>query len=132
LDLSKPIELPPYVEHICESFILLPGEFILGCTMEHIKLPADIQATVCGKSSLGRLGLFVENAGFVDPGFNGFLTLELFNASKTPLKLCAGMRIAQLSFNRLDTPCQRPYGAPELGSHYQNQTGATVSRWEPR
>lgn len=110
------------------EFLLKPHQFVLAHTRETFRIPPDIQATVCGKSSLGRLGLFVENAGFVDPGFRGQLTLELFNCSQRPILLRSGMRIAQVSYQQLDTPAACPYGSAELGSHYQNQEGATPSR----
>ncbi len=110
------------------SYDIRPGQFILAHTVEAFRLPPDIQAQVCGKSSLGRLGLFVENAGFVDPGFRGQLTLELFNCSPRVIRLQPGMRIAQVSFQQLDQPAACPYGCAELGSHYQGQQGATISR----
>jgi dCTP deaminase len=110
-------------------FQIDPGQFVLACTLERITLPADIKAQVCGKSSWGRCGLFVENAGFVDPGFDGILTLELFNAKEWPILLYPGMRICQLEFVQLDQPARFPYGSKELGSHYQKQTGATESRF---
>jgi deoxycytidine triphosphate deaminase len=82
-------------------------------------------------SSLGRLGLIVHaTAGFCDPGWKGTLTLELNNLTRVPIKLYPGLRIAQLSFMALDRPALRPYGSPELGSHYQGQRAATESRYE--
>jgi dCTP deaminase len=113
-----------------ESFVIHPGEFCLGTTLEHVTLPDDIVARIEGKSSLGRLGLIVHaTAGFCDPGWSGALTLELNNLTRVPIKLWAGLPIAQLSFMTLDAPAQRPYGHPELGSHYQGQTDATESRY---
>jgi len=112
-----------------EPFVIRPGKFCLGSTVESITLPDDIVARVDGKSSLGRLGLLVHaTAGYVDPGWTGRLTLELSNQSQMPIALYYGMRIAQISFLRLSTPVDRPYGSPGLGSKYQGQTGPTPSR----
>lgn len=112
-----------------EPFIIQPGSFCLGSTIETITLPGDIVARVDGKSSLGRLGLLVHaTAGYVDPGWSGSLTLELSNQSQMPIALYCGMRIAQVSFYMLTTPVDRPYGSPGLGSKYQGQTGPTPSR----
>jgi dCTP deaminase len=112
-----------------EPFIMQPASFCLGSTVETITLPDDIVARVDGKSSLGRLGLLVHaTAGYVDPGWTGKLTLELSNQSQMPIALYLGMRIAQISFLRLTTPVDRPYGSPGLGSKYQGQTGPTPSR----
>jgi dCTP deaminase len=114
-----------------EPFVIHPGEFCLATTLEWVELGDDIVSRVEGKSSLGRLGLIVHaTAGFVDPGWKGALTLELNNLTRIPIKLWPGMFIAQLSFMRLDRPALRPYGSPELGSHYQGQAGATESRYE--
>ena len=114
-----------------EPFVIHPGEFCLGRTVEWIELPADIVARIEGKSSLGRLGLIVHaTAGFCDPGWKGTLTLELTNLTRVPIKLYAGLPIAQLSFMTLDAPARRPYGHEELGSHYQGQVEATESRYE--
>jgi dCTP deaminase len=114
-----------------ESFVIHPGEFCLGRTLEWVELPDDIVARIEGKSSLGRLGLIVHaTAGFCDPGWKGTLTLELNNLTRVPIKLYPGLPIAQLSFMSLDRPALRPYGSPELGSHYQGQRAATESRYE--
>ena len=114
-----------------ESFVIHPGEFCLGRTLEWVELPDDIVARIEGKSSLGRLGLIVHaTAGFCDPGWKGTLTLELNNLTRVPIKLYPGGLIAQLSFMTLDRPALRPYGSPELGSHYQGQRAATESRYE--
>jgi dCTP deaminase len=113
-----------------EPFVIHPGEFVLGRTAEHVELPDDVVARIEGKSSLGRLGLIVHaTAGFVDPGFQGTLTLEITNFNSVPIVLRAGLPIAQLSFMTLDRAAQRPYGHPELGSHYQRQVEATESRY---
>ncbi len=112
-------------------FVIHPGEFALGRTLERVRLPDDVVARIEGKSSLGRLGLIVHaTAGFVDPGFQGSLTLEITNLTRVPIKLWAGLPIAQLSFMTLDRPAERPYGHPELGSHYHGQEDATESRYE--
>ncbi len=112
-----------------EPFILQPGAFCLGTTFEMITLPDDIVARIDGRSSLGRLGLLVHaTAGYVDPGWTGKLTLELSNQSHMPIALYYGMRVAQISFLRLTSAVDRPYGTPGLGSKYQGQTGPTPSR----
>jgi dCTP deaminase len=114
-----------------ESFVIHPGEFCLGRTLEWVELPDDVVARIEGKSSLGRLGLIVHaTAGFCDPGWRGTLTLELNNLTRVPIKLYPGGLIAQLSFMTLDRAAERPYGSPELGSHYQGQRAATASRYE--
>jgi dCTP deaminase len=114
-----------------ESFVIHPGEFVLGATEEQVTLPDDIVARIEGKSSLGRLGLIVHaTAGFVDPGFTGTLTLEITNLTRVPIVLWPGKPIAQLSFMTLDRPAERPYGHPDLGSHYHGQVEATESRYE--
>ena len=114
-----------------ESFVIHPGEFCLGRTLEWVELPDDIVARIEGKSSLGRLGLIVHaTAGFCDPGWRGTLTLELNNLTRVPIKLYPGLKIAQLSFMSLDAPALRPYGSPGLGSHYQGQRAATESRYQ--
>jgi dCTP deaminase len=114
-----------------ETFVIHPGEFVLGRTDEWVELPDDLVARIEGKSSLGRLGLIVHaTAGFVDPGFQGTLTLEITNFNNVPIVLRPGLPIAQLSLIGLDAPAERPYGHPELGSHYQGQSDATESRYE--
>jgi dCTP deaminase len=114
-----------------EAFVIHPGDFCLGRTLEWVELPDDIVARIEGKSSLGRLGLIVHaTAGFCDPGWKGTLTLELNNLTRVPIRLYPGLPIAQLSFMGLDRPAQRPYGSPGLGSHYQGQRAATESRYE--
>ena len=112
-----------------DPFILHPGEFALGCTRECITLPDDIVARLEGKSSLGRLGLIIHStAGYVDPGWHGQLTLELSNVANLPIALYSGMRIGQISFLRMTTPVENPYGSSKLGSKYQGQVGPTASR----
>jgi dCTP deaminase len=113
------------------TFVIHPGEFCLGRTAEWVELPDDVVARIEGKSSLGRLGLVVHaTAGFCDPGWRGTLTLELANFNSVPIILRPGLPIAQLSFMALDRPAERPYGHPELGSHYHGQVEATESRYE--
>lgn len=113
---------------VYQHHILAPKEFILGSTKEKVYIPSWLVARIEGKSSLARKGLMVHTAGFIDPGFEGTLTLEITNHSGVPFNLEAGMKIAQLAFQELDTPALRPYGHPELGSHYQGQVGATPAR----
>jgi dCTP deaminase len=111
-------------------FILHPGEFVLAVTLERVELPDDLVGRLDGKSSLGRLGLIVHStAGFVDPGFNGRLTLELTNVANLPVTLYYAMPVSQISFARLTTPAERPYGAGATGSKYQGQTGPEPSRY---
>ena len=115
-----------------EPFILHPGEFVLGSTYEVVGLPDDIAARLEGKSSLGRLGLLTHSTdGFIDPGFNGHVTLELANVANLPIKLWPGMKIGQLCFFRLSSPAEHPYGSEKYGSRYQGQRGPTPSRsWQ--
>lgn len=114
-----------------EPFAIHPGEFVLGRTLETVTIADDLVARIEGKSSLGRLGLIVHaTAGFVDPGFSGSLTLEITNLTRVPIILWPNLPIAQLSFMQMDRPAERPYGHPELGSHYHGQLDATESRYE--
>jgi dCTP deaminase len=123
-DLTRLVEVEPD-----ESFVLHPGEFVLGSTYEQVTLPDDIAARVEGKSSLGRLGLLTHaTAGFVDPGFTGHVTLELSNVATLPIVLHPGMKIGQLCFFQLSSPAEHPYGSSGNGSHYQGQRGPTASR----
>lgn len=112
-----------------EPWILHPGEFALGSTWEYVKLDASIAARLEGKSSLGRLGILTHStAGFIDPGFEGHITLELSNVSTLPVKLWPGMKIGQMCFFQLSSPAEHPYGSAGTGSHYQGQRGPTPSR----
>ena len=106
-----------------DKYLLLPGQFVLATTMEYISLPDDLTAFVEGRSSLGRMGLFIQNAGWVDPGFKGEITLELFNANRCAIELQAGRRVGQLVFAKMDCPANEPYNGK-----YQGQKGATGSR----
>lgn len=125
LDLTDRIEVTEG-----EPFVLHPGEFVLGSTLERISLPDDLVARLEGKSSLARLGLVIHStAGFVDPAFSGEVTLELSNVATLPILLYPGMRIAQVAFFALDRPAERPYGSEGLGSKYQGQSGPTASQY---
>ena len=106
-----------------DTYVLLPGQFVLATTMEYFELPDDLTAFVEGRSSLGRMGLFIQNAGWVDPGFKGEITLELFNANRCAIELKAGRRVGQLVFAKMDQEAQNPYRGK-----YQGQMGATGSR----
>jgi len=113
-----------------KPFILHPHEFVLGITHERIGLPDDLVGRLEGKSSLGRLGLLIHStAGFVDPGWRGRLTLELANILNLPITLYAGMPVAQISFMRLTTPVDRPYGSASLASKYQGDTDPMPSKY---
>src|SRR3954462_5103911 len=112
------------------AFILHPGEFVLGSTLERIVLPDDLVARLEGKSSLGRLGLLIHStAGFIDPGWDGHVTLELSNVANLPITIYYGMKIGQVSFMQLSEPTSTPYGTSSLGSKYQGQRGPTPSRY---
>ncbi|MEL4357742.1 MULTISPECIES: dCTP deaminase [unclassified Luteococcus] len=112
-----------------EPFVLHPGEFVLGATWERVALGDDVAARLEGKSSLGRLGLLTHStAGFIDPGFDGHVTLELSNMATLPIMLHPGMKIGQLCFFQLSSPAEHPYGSDAAGSHYQGQRGPTPSR----
>jgi len=120
ITLDKPLA---YVEIRKEEIIIPPHTFLLAVTREYIRLPADITAFVEGRSSIGRIGLFIQNAGWVDPGFAGTITLELYNANRLPIRLTSGRRICQIVFARMDGPASRPYAGK-----YQNQRAAVGSR----
>ena len=112
-----------------EPFILHPGEFVLGSTLEVITLADDLASRLEGKSSLGRLGLLTHStAGFIDPGFSGHVTLELSNVANLPIKLYPGMKIGQICVLPLTSPSEHPYGSSVYGSRYQDQRGPTPSR----
>ena len=111
-----------------EPFILHPGEFVLGSTFERVELPNDLVARLEGKSSLGRLGLLIHStAGYVDPGWEGNLTLELSNVANLPITLYDGMKIGQISFQRLTSPVEVGYGDARIGSKYRGQRDPTAS-----
>jgi dCTP deaminase len=112
-----------------EPFVLHPGEFVLGSTLEVVRIPDDLAARLEGKSSLGRLGLLTHStAGFVDPGFSGHITLELSNVANLPITLWPGMKIGQLCLFGLSSPAEHPSGSAVYGSRYQDQRGPTPSR----
>ena len=124
-DLTRLVEVGPD-----EAFILHPGEFVLGATYERVTLPDDLVARLEGKSSLGRLGLLIHStAGFIDPGFDGHVTLELSNVANLPITIYPAMKIGQLSFVQMSEPAETPYGTGSLGSKYQGQRGPTPSRY---
>ena len=111
-----------------DPFILHPGEFVLGSTLERVQLPNDLVARLEGKSSLGRLGLLIHStAGYVDPGWEGNLTLELSNVANLPITLYDGMKIGQISFQRLSSPAEVSYGDASIGSKYRGQRDPTAS-----
>ncbi|HEV7758133.1 MAG TPA: dCTP deaminase [Acidimicrobiales bacterium] len=126
-DLTRLVEIQPD-----DAFILHPGEFVLGSTYERLGLPDDLVARIEGKSSLGRLGLLIHStAGFIDAGFCGHITLELSNVANLPITLYPEMKIGQVSFLKMTTPADAPYGSSAAGSKYQGQRGPTPSRyWE--
>jgi dCTP deaminase len=111
-------------------FMLHPGEFVLGSTLERIAVPDDLVGRVEGKSSLGRLGLLIHStAGFIDSGFDGHITLELANVASLPITLYPRMKIGQVSFMQMTTAADKPYGSGATGSKYQGQRGPTPSRY---
>src|SRR5437870_1229088 len=124
-ELTEPVEIGDE-----EPFILHPGEFVLGSTLERVKLPDDLVARLEGKSSLGRLGLLIHStAGFIDPGWDGHVTLELSNVANLPITIYHAMKIGQISFMQMTEPASAPYGSSQLGSKYQGQRGPTPSRY---
>jgi dCTP deaminase len=120
IDLGREIQ---YIEIHRQEIIIPPNSFLLAVTRERIRLPGHITAFVEGRSSIGRIGLFIQNAGWVDPGFDGTITLELFNANRLPIRLESGRRICQIVFALMDAPAGRPYAGK-----YQHQAGAVGSR----
>ena len=132
IDVKKPMEDLTEMFEVEgeEPFILHPGEFVLGSTAEYVKLPHDLVARLEGKSSLGRLGLLIHStAGYVDPGFEGHLTLELSNVANLPITIYPNMKIGQISFFQLTSEAENPYGSSKVGSKYQGQRGPTASRY---
>jgi len=124
-DLTELVEIP-----VDGVFMLHPGEFVLGSTLERVGVPDDLVARVEGKSSLGRLGLLIHStAGFIDAGFDGHVTLELANVANLPITLYPGMKIGQVSFMKMTSPAENPYGSGAKGSKYQGQRGPTPSRY---
>lgn len=132
IDVRKPMEDLTELVNTPEGepFVLHPGEFVLGQTLERVRIPDDLVARLEGKSSLGRLGLVIHStAGFVDPGFEGNLTLELSNLANLPITIYKSMPIGQISFMRMDGAVEDPYGAAAKGSKYQGQEEPTASRF---
>ena len=118
-----------YQETDADSVMLSPGDFILATTAEVITIDDTIAAKFEGKSSLGRMGLMTHvTAGFIDPGFSGQITLEIYNCGPWDLILEAGIKIGQLVFTHLDTPVSEGYGAAKWGSRYHGQRGATGAK----
>ncbi|WP_080791699.1 dCTP deaminase [Corynebacterium pacaense] len=112
-----------------DAFVLHPGEFVLASTLEKFTLPAHLAGRLEGKSSLGRLGLLTHStAGFIDPGFSGFITLELSNVANLPIMLWPGMKVGQLAIFQMSSAAENPYGTGKLGSKYQGQRGPTPSK----
>ena len=133
LDPRDPETLSAAAERIVvagdDAFVLHPGEFGLGTTVEEVTIPADLVGRVDGRSSVGRLAVVVHaTAGFIDPGFRGQITLELSNIGPIPVRLYPGMRIAQIVLQTMTSPAERPYGSSQRGSHYHGQLGPQTSR----
>src|SRR3954454_14037591 len=132
IDVKEPQEeLTELVEIDDETpFVLHPGEFVLGSTLERVRLPDDLVARLEGKSSLGRLGLLIHStAGFIDPGWDGHVTLELSNVANLPITIYHAMKIGQLSFVQLTEAAEHPYGSGDLGPKYRGRGGPTPSRY---
>ena len=132
IDARDPNSITNYTEEIVipenEGFVLQPSEFALGSTYERVKVPDDLVARVEGRSSIGRIAIVVHaTAGFIDPGFDGEITLELSNLGRCAVKLYPGMRISQVVFHTMTSPAERPYGLAR-GSKYQGQRGPVASR----
>ncbi|BDZ71913.1 dCTP deaminase [Methanobacterium petrolearium] len=126
-------DLESYMEsfHLDESeaFIIHPGEFALATTYEAVKLPDDLVARVEGRSSMGRLGITMHvTAGYIDPGFQGKITLEISNIGKMPVALYTGQRVCQIVFETMTSPSQRPYGHPDRDSKYMGQDKPVTSK----
>jgi dCTP deaminase len=120
--LSLESELP-YIQIEKDEIVIPPHSFLLATTVETIRIPANVTAFVEGRSSIGRMGLFIQNAGWVDPGFEGNITLELFNANRLPLRLTSGRRICQIVFAFMDKATRTPYAGK-----YQGQRGTVGSK----
>jgi dCTP deaminase len=132
IDVKKPMEELTELVEVKEQgpFILHPGEFVLGSTLESVRLGDDLVARLEGKSSLGRLGLLIHStAGFVDAGWEGHLTLELSNVANLPITIYPGMKIGQISFYQMTSEAENPYGSKKVRSKYQGQKGPTPSRY---
>lgn len=124
--LVKRIDGETFTLYENKKYVLRPGEFVLGSTMEYVSIPEDIVARVEGRSSIGRLGIMVHvTAGYIDPGFKGNITLELFNCSDKDFTLNYGDALCQIVFEKLSSPCLEGYDGK-----YQGDTGVVCSRWE--
>lgn len=119
-----------YREIESDTITIPPHTFLLATTQEYIELPDNLTSFVEGRSSIGRIGLFIQNAGWVDPGFKGRITLELYNASSLPIKLEAGKRICQLVFCKMDQKADTPYNGKYQGQH--KTVGSRVFRDKDR
>jgi dCTP deaminase len=120
---TEPIRIPEG-----DAFVLQPGEFALGATLERVRIPPDLVARVDGRSSIGRMAVVVHaTAGFIDPGFEGQITLELGNLGRCAVKLYPGMRVSQIVLYQMTSPAERPYGHGRA-SKYQGQAGPVTSR----
>jgi dCTP deaminase len=131
IDIKRPVHDLMEVLEIPEGdpVIVRPREFMLGTTVETVTIPADLVGRLEGRSSLGRLGIIIHStAGYIDPGFSGQVTLEISNLLDEAVALYPGMRIAQISFSRMTTPADRPYGSGDLASKYQGQEDVAASR----
>lgn len=133
IDTRDPKQIEQYTEKIEvseeEGFVMHPGEFALGSTMEWVRIPPDLVARVDGRSSIGRVAIVVHaTAGFIDPGFEGHITLELSNLGRCAVKLYPGMRVSQLVVEAMSSPAERPYGSASRASKYQGQRGPVSSR----
>lgn len=130
IDVKEDDGSPSPVEVDDMGLFIMPGEFMLGSTIESFRLPSNIVARIEGKSSLGRLGLAIHaTAGFIDPGFEGHITLELTNLNNKPIRIYPWMKIAQISFMQMASASAKPYGFTSIGSKYQGQSGPTPSRY---
>ena len=130
IDVKQKIDPTRLIKIDKKGFVVHPGEFILGSTVQKITVPNDIAGRIEGRSSLGRLGLIIHaTAGFIDPGFSGWLTFEISNISRLPIRLYAGMKISQICFFEMSSPVLRPYGSKGLNSKYQGQNGPTASKY---
>lgn len=130
LDVAKPVS--DFTKELKvasgERIIIHPSEFVLGETMEYFAMPDDLVGQIVGRSSLGRIGINVATAGYIDPGYKGSLTFQISNLANIPIALYPGMKIGQIIFHFLSTPAQFPYGSKKLESKYQGQRGPTESR----
>lgn len=114
---------PQYLKIKKDEFVVPPHCFALGVTMEAIKLPSNITAFLEGRSTIGRMGLFIQNAGWIAPGFKGQIVLELYNANTMPIRLISGHRICQVVFCQMDKEPKNIYQGK-----YQNQEGIVGSK----